>query len=179
MIRHGGCLGLGLASMGTQRADVYEQLKFHLYQVDCYLNHINLEMYIFPYTLHQPTPLSTYLMAFCLLFYFNNLKRSKDLFMFLGFFRRLGTNLLKIKSSWLLLFIDDFYPSYSVYYHVLRFLTEFCRLLPTWPERFTKHWLRVRRTTRWRARQPVWPWAWRCSARARNRSSKTWSLTLR
>jgi 26S proteasome regulatory subunit N2 len=29
-----GCLGLGLASMGTQRADVYEQLKFHLYQDD-------------------------------------------------------------------------------------------------------------------------------------------------
>ncbi|KAI9563808.1 hypothetical protein GHT06_011274 [Daphnia sinensis] len=34
VIRHGGCLGLGLASMGTQRADVYEQLKFHLYQDD-------------------------------------------------------------------------------------------------------------------------------------------------
>ena len=27
-------MGLGLASMGTQRADVYEQLKFHLYQDD-------------------------------------------------------------------------------------------------------------------------------------------------
>ena len=34
VIRHGGCLGLGLASMGTQRSDVYEQLKFHLYQDD-------------------------------------------------------------------------------------------------------------------------------------------------
>lgn len=34
VVRHGGCLGLGLASMGTQRADVYEQLKFHLYQDD-------------------------------------------------------------------------------------------------------------------------------------------------
>ena len=34
LIRHDGCLGLGLASMGTQRADVYEQLKFHLYQDD-------------------------------------------------------------------------------------------------------------------------------------------------
>ena len=33
-IRHGGCLGLGLASMGTQRADVYDQLKFHLYEDD-------------------------------------------------------------------------------------------------------------------------------------------------
>lgn len=28
----GGCLGLGLAAMGTHRADVYEQLKFTLYQ---------------------------------------------------------------------------------------------------------------------------------------------------
>ena len=34
VIRHDGCLGLGLASMETQRADVYEQLKFHLYQDD-------------------------------------------------------------------------------------------------------------------------------------------------
>ncbi|XP_022237955.1 26S proteasome non-ATPase regulatory subunit 1 [Limulus polyphemus] len=34
MIRHGGCLGLGLAAMGTQRQDVYEQLKFNLYQDD-------------------------------------------------------------------------------------------------------------------------------------------------
>merc|ERR1712227_873111 len=33
-IRHGGCLGLGLAAMGTHRADVYEQLKFNLYQDD-------------------------------------------------------------------------------------------------------------------------------------------------
>merc|ERR1712156_1196574 len=32
--RHGGCLGLGLAAMGTHRADVYEQLKFNLYQDD-------------------------------------------------------------------------------------------------------------------------------------------------
>jgi 26S proteasome regulatory subunit N2 len=32
-IKHGGCLGLGLAAMGTRRADVYEQLKFTLYQV--------------------------------------------------------------------------------------------------------------------------------------------------
>ena len=32
-IKHGGCLGLGLAAMGTHRADVYEQLKFCLYQV--------------------------------------------------------------------------------------------------------------------------------------------------
>lgn len=29
----GGCLGLGLAAMGTHRADVYEQLKFTLFQV--------------------------------------------------------------------------------------------------------------------------------------------------
>lgn len=34
MVRHGGCLGLGLAAMGTHRADVYEQLKFNLYQDD-------------------------------------------------------------------------------------------------------------------------------------------------
>lgn len=33
-LRHGGCLGLGLAAMGTHRADVYEQLKFNLYQDD-------------------------------------------------------------------------------------------------------------------------------------------------
>lgn len=34
MVRHGGCLGLGLAAMGSHRADVYEQLKFNLYQDD-------------------------------------------------------------------------------------------------------------------------------------------------
>jgi len=33
-IKHGGCLGLGLAAMGTHRADVYEQLRFCLYQDD-------------------------------------------------------------------------------------------------------------------------------------------------
>uniref|UniRef100_A0A1B0CHY1 26S proteasome non-ATPase regulatory subunit 1/RPN2 N-terminal domain-containing protein n=1 Tax=Lutzomyia longipalpis TaxID=7200 RepID=A0A1B0CHY1_LUTLO len=33
-VRHGGCLGLGLAAMGTHRHDVYEQLKFNLYQDD-------------------------------------------------------------------------------------------------------------------------------------------------
>jgi len=33
-IKHGGCLGLGLAAMGTHRGDVYEQLKFCLYQDD-------------------------------------------------------------------------------------------------------------------------------------------------
>ena len=32
--KHGGCLGLGLAGMGTHRQDVYEQLKFNLYQDD-------------------------------------------------------------------------------------------------------------------------------------------------
>ena len=32
--RHGGCLGLGLAAMGTNRQDAYEQLKFNLYQDD-------------------------------------------------------------------------------------------------------------------------------------------------
>jgi hypothetical protein len=35
-IKHGGCLGLGLAAMGTRRADVYEQLKFTLFQVKIY-----------------------------------------------------------------------------------------------------------------------------------------------
>lgn len=34
MVRHGGCLGVGLAAMGTARQDVYEQLKFNLYQDD-------------------------------------------------------------------------------------------------------------------------------------------------
>ncbi|CAG9859898.1 unnamed protein product [Phyllotreta striolata] len=34
MVRHGGCLGLGLAAMGTHRQDLYEQLKFNLYQDD-------------------------------------------------------------------------------------------------------------------------------------------------
>ncbi|XP_077988315.1 26S proteasome non-ATPase regulatory subunit 1-like [Glandiceps talaboti] len=34
MIRHGACLGLGLAAIGTARMDVYEQLKFNLYQDD-------------------------------------------------------------------------------------------------------------------------------------------------
>ncbi|XP_033638179.1 26S proteasome non-ATPase regulatory subunit 1-like [Asterias rubens] len=34
MVRHGGCLGLGLAAMGTARQDVYEQLKFNLYEDD-------------------------------------------------------------------------------------------------------------------------------------------------
>lgn len=33
-IRHGGCLGLGLAGMGTHRQDLYTQLKFHLFQDD-------------------------------------------------------------------------------------------------------------------------------------------------
>jgi 26S proteasome regulatory subunit N2 len=33
-VRHGGCLGLGLSAMGTHRQDVYEQLKFNLYQDD-------------------------------------------------------------------------------------------------------------------------------------------------
>lgn len=31
-VRHGGCLGLGLAAMGTARQDIYDQLKFNLYQ---------------------------------------------------------------------------------------------------------------------------------------------------
>lgn len=34
MVRHGGCLGLGLAAMATHRQDAYEQLKFNLYQDD-------------------------------------------------------------------------------------------------------------------------------------------------
>ncbi|XP_074657663.1 26S proteasome non-ATPase regulatory subunit 1-like [Tubulanus polymorphus] len=34
MVRHGGCLGLGLAAMGTARQDIYDQLKFNLYQED-------------------------------------------------------------------------------------------------------------------------------------------------
>lgn len=34
MVRHGGCLGLGLAAMGTHKAHIYEQLKMNLYQDD-------------------------------------------------------------------------------------------------------------------------------------------------
>lgn len=34
MVKHGGCLGLGLSAMGTARDDIYEQLKFNLYQDD-------------------------------------------------------------------------------------------------------------------------------------------------
>lgn len=34
VVRHGGCLGLGLASMGTANQDVYELLKNNLYQDD-------------------------------------------------------------------------------------------------------------------------------------------------
>ncbi|XP_017494908.1 PREDICTED: 26S proteasome non-ATPase regulatory subunit 1-like, partial [Rhagoletis zephyria] len=33
-VKHGGCLGLGLAAMGSHRNDVYEQLKCNLYQDD-------------------------------------------------------------------------------------------------------------------------------------------------
>ncbi|VEL20225.1 unnamed protein product [Protopolystoma xenopodis] len=33
-VRHGACLGLGLAAMGTGREDVYEQIKSNLYQDD-------------------------------------------------------------------------------------------------------------------------------------------------
>lgn len=34
MVRHGGCLGLGLAAMGTHKPTVYDQLKMNLYQDD-------------------------------------------------------------------------------------------------------------------------------------------------
>lgn len=34
IVRHGGCLGLGLAAMGTARQDIYDQLKLSLYQDD-------------------------------------------------------------------------------------------------------------------------------------------------
>ncbi|XP_045472348.1 26S proteasome non-ATPase regulatory subunit 1 [Harmonia axyridis] len=34
MVKHGGCLGLGLAAMGTHRHDIYDHLKFLLYQDD-------------------------------------------------------------------------------------------------------------------------------------------------
>lgn len=34
MVRHGGCLGLGLAAMGTYRQDVYDQLRANLYLDD-------------------------------------------------------------------------------------------------------------------------------------------------
>jgi len=33
VVRHGGCLGLGLAAMGTARQDVYDQLK-HCLELD-------------------------------------------------------------------------------------------------------------------------------------------------
>ncbi|KAG1692304.1 26S proteasome non-ATPase regulatory subunit 1 [Nymphon striatum] len=34
MVRHGGCLGLGLAAMATHRQDVYDQIKYNLFQDD-------------------------------------------------------------------------------------------------------------------------------------------------
>lgn len=34
IVRHGGCLGLGLAAMSTHREDIYDQLKHTLYQDD-------------------------------------------------------------------------------------------------------------------------------------------------
>lgn len=34
MVRHGGALGIGLSAMGTNRMDIYDQLKFNLYQDD-------------------------------------------------------------------------------------------------------------------------------------------------
>lgn len=33
-MKHGGCLGIGLSAMGTSREDIYEQLKFNMYQDD-------------------------------------------------------------------------------------------------------------------------------------------------
>ena len=33
-IRHGSCLGLGLAAMGSARSDVYDQLNLNLHQDD-------------------------------------------------------------------------------------------------------------------------------------------------
>lgn len=33
-VRHGACLGLGLAAMGTAREDVYDQIKLNLLQDD-------------------------------------------------------------------------------------------------------------------------------------------------
>ena len=32
VVRHGGCLGVGLAAMGTANSIVYEQLKYNLFQ---------------------------------------------------------------------------------------------------------------------------------------------------
>ena len=32
-VKHGGCLGLGLAAMTSKNSDIYEQLKNNLYQV--------------------------------------------------------------------------------------------------------------------------------------------------
>lgn len=34
IVKHGGCLGIGLSAMGTSREDIYEQLKFNMYQDD-------------------------------------------------------------------------------------------------------------------------------------------------
>ncbi|XKL67270.1 hypothetical protein PGB90_010690 [Kerria lacca] len=34
VVRHGGALGIGLSAMGTNRMDIYDQLKFNLYQDD-------------------------------------------------------------------------------------------------------------------------------------------------
>ena len=45
VVRHGGCLGLGLAAMGTARQDIYEQLKFNLYQDDAITGDAVLRIY--------------------------------------------------------------------------------------------------------------------------------------
>lgn len=42
-VRHGACLGLGLAAMGTGREDVYDQIKLNLYQVKIWISFVKTE----------------------------------------------------------------------------------------------------------------------------------------
>ena len=57
--RHGGCLGLGLAAMGTAKQDYYEQLKFNLYQDDAvtgnYEYNIQLMIYLTGLDIYWPS----------------------------------------------------------------------------------------------------------------------------
>ena len=47
VVRHGGCLGVGLAAMGTARQDVYDQLKHCLELDDAVTGHCDLYSIIY------------------------------------------------------------------------------------------------------------------------------------
>jgi len=46
VVRHGGCLGVGLAAMGTSRQDVYDQLKHCLELDDAVTGYWNFSLVI-------------------------------------------------------------------------------------------------------------------------------------